>query len=743
MDILEGLNRQQREAVEHVEGPLLVLAGAGSGKTRVITRRVAYMVSLGVDPRAILAITFTNKAAGEMKERVVALGTPEGATVCTFHAICARLLREFADAAGLARDYSIYDRNDQLKVTKEALREAEKGGSFLTPSTAHAAISAAKNELLTPDAYAEKNIDFYGRNCAAVYALYDKIMQRNRALDFDDLLMRTAFLFRDRPDIREYLGTRFTYVLIDEYQDTNRAQYIIAHAVALDHGNLCVTGDPDQSIYGWRGADINNILNFEKDYPAARVIRLEENYRSTRPILRAASRLIEHNTIRKGKSLFTSRDGGTDVRVVAVDDGRAEAREICDRIERYGGAGISPKDVAVFYRLNSISRVLEEEFIRRGIPYRIARGVEFYNRKEIKDLLAYLKLMANPADDISCERIINTPPRGIGKKTLTTLKHFAAAEGIGLLAACARAGEAGTGARGAKQAGAFARLMSSLATDRDRPVGAVVEEVYRRSGLEKSHAPEDEDSLEARANVDELISTAVEFDEDEGREGGLPEYLHGISLVADVDHFNGESGAVTMMTLHAAKGLEFPVVFMVACEEGILPFQRFSESLDLQGNMTLLEEERRLAFVGMTRAKERLELFHAHTRFRRGKTDVQASSRFVAEIGDSGVTREQLTTAAGGGGRSWGRGGFYGGRRKAEPVDAVDEDFADAAVPEIPPEYEYLRPGCSVYHQKFGVGTVKKLARGWPETRATIDFKQYGRKRLVLAVAGLELVDTQ
>jgi len=601
-DLLAELNEPQRQAVTYVDGPLLVLAGAGSGKTRVITRRVAYLVQQGIAPWSILAITFTNKAAGEMQQRVDALKVPPGATLCTFHSLCARLLREFAAEADLDRNYSIYDRDDQLRVVKDAVKRLELPPDIFRPTRVHAMISNAKNEMKTPEQYAvEMGEDRFGRRAAEAYRLYQKTLDDNNALDFDDLLMRMAYLLRDRPDIREALGRRYKYILIDEYQDTNHAQYILAHGIAVEHENICVTGDPDQSIYAWRGADIRNILEFEADYPNATVIRLEENYRSSRPILEAASRLIAHNSRRKDKKLWTRREGGEDVRVVYCDDEHAEARQIARRIARRRESGGRYDEVAVFYRVNSLSRVLEDVFRKSGLPYRIARGVEFYNRKEVKDVLAYLRLLANPADDLSCLRVINTPARGIGATTAGRLIDAAERRAQSLLEVCREPEGSGLKKAAAGRVRAFAALIDKLASRLDRPVGKVVEGVLADSGLEESLTGKSEEDKQAKSNVDELVSTAAEFDQ-ENPEARLGDFLHQVALVSDTDHFEGSSGAVTFMTLHAAKGLEFPAVFVVGCEMGLLPMIR----TDPDGRPDLaadtLEEERRLAFVGMTRA---------------------------------------------------------------------------------------------------------------------------------------------
>jgi DNA helicase-2/ATP-dependent DNA helicase PcrA len=760
-DVLDNLNAPQREAVMHVDGPLLVLAGAGSGKTRVITRRVAYLIQQGIQPWNVLAITFTNKAAEEMRQRVEALNTPRGATVCTFHALCAKLLREFAQYVGLSSNYTIYDRDDQLKVVKAAINELNLAGSYLTPARVHARISNAKNDLKTAEVFAKNAGEFFDRQVGEVYKRYEELLRQNNALDFDDLLMHMACLLRDNPDIRRFLGERYKYVLIDEYQDTNHAQYMIAHAIALDHANLCATGDPDQSIYAWRGADINNILSFEQDYPNARVIRLEENYRSVQPILTAASRLIEHNTMRKSKTLFTNRTGSQKVRVVFVNDEHAESRQVARRIEDYRVAGGAYGDVAVFYRVNSISRVIEEALMHMGVPYRIARGVEFYNRKEIKDVLAYLKVLANPTDDLSCARIINTPARGIGATTVNRLSIFAADRRIGLLEAATRVEEVGLGKAATQKVKAFAEMMTGLASNLNRSVRDILEDVLRETGLEDMLDKKDEETQQARANVDELVTSAAEFDEEE-HENPLAEYLQQVSLVSDADHFAGQSGAVTLMTLHAAKGLEFPSVFIVGCEENVLPWQRRAGGFGEGEDIFQLEEERRLAFVGMTRAKDHLTLLSARARRIRGQMEVQTASRFLTEIGDEAVETEDLATLSADALRKGKqRGGFYAEthertaieafadrtfkRRAIEKtmqVDDVLDSYSDGEETPFPPEYEHLRPGCLVHHAKFGVGKLVKLTRRWPDTRADVHFHEYGPKRLVLRSTHLEIMES-
>lgn len=748
MDLLQDLNDPQREAVTHVDGPMLVLAGAGSGKTRVITHRVAWLIQQGASPHNVLAITFTNKAADEMRNRARALGAAGGATLCTFHALCARLLREFAPEAGISSNYTIYDRDDQIRVVKEAVAGLYTHGSRFSPQAIHAAISRAKDDLKTPPALAGEVGTDYMKTVVEVYREYEKLLAGNNALDFDDLLLRVAFLLRDHDEIRRRLSDRYRRVLIDEYQDTNRAQYIIAHSIVGEHGNICATGDPDQSIYAWRGADINNIMEFEQDYPNALVIRLEENYRSSKAILAAASKLISRNVLRKEKALWTRREGGGDVHVLHCDDAHSEAAEVVSRIAGLHTLGRNYGDVAIFYRLNSLSRLLEESLLQAGVPYRIARGVEFYNRKEIKDVLAYLRLLVNPDDSLSCRRIINIPARGIGAVTVKRLAAFAEAPGRSMLDACRAAADVGLSAAAAKKVRAFAGLIDDLGGEADHPVRKIVEEVISRTGLEDMLREGGEETRQALANVGELINSAAEFDaRSEG--GTLGDYVRQVSLVSDVDGLETGGGAVTLMTLHSAKGLEFPVVFMVGCEEGLLPFERSQVGDSWQSYTPQdLEEERRLAFVGMTRAMEELTLSCAVERMVRGKTERQAASMFLAQIGTERVTVEDLTTAPAVRPRHSrpGAGGFYADSKQRSAIEALpagdDQRQRDASEAEspYPAHYEYLREGCTVRHPAFGVGKLLSLKQQWPQTRATIDFQHVGRKTIVLRHTELELM---
>lgn len=725
--LLADLTDAQKAAVSHVDGPLLVVAGAGSGKTRVITRRVAYLIAQGIPAPSILAITFTNKAAGEMKERIGRLldrkmydfGKLEQRwpTVCTFHSLCLRILRHYAAPLGLPENFAIYDSSDQTRLIKDVLKTLEIPSTNFAPSAVHSTISNAKNQLLSPQAFAAAaDNDFYLKNVARVYTKYQKMLQQNNALDFDDLLLRTAEAFRSHPDILQELQERFQYILIDEYQDTNHAQYIIAHALAMKNRNMCVVGDPDQSIYRWRGADIRNILDFEKDYPDAVVVRLEQNYRSTKTILKIASDLIARNAQRKDKRLWTENSDGEKAMVLLCQDEHHEAATIAQRLQRLHDGGKYPwSKMAVFYRINALSRVMEEALRRANIPYQIARGVEFYNRKEIKDVLAYLRVIANPADAVNLGRIVNVPPRGLGASSIQQLEAWGVSQGIGLWEAFTRASEApGLAKRATASARQFVQLVQSwqqLAVH--PPVGKkgriqmLMEDVVSRSGLEAMLRKIGDKELAELANVSELINSAAEFDKD-NPDGALVDYLAMVSLVSDADRLEGGEGAVTMMSLHAAKGLEFPVVAMIGMEEGILPHSRARDSRDD------LEEERRLCFVGITRAQERLLFSKAARRTIRGLSERTITSPFIAEM----------------------------------PADALEvEDLADFSSP-IPfaassreQSSDDFHKGQLVRHPTFGLGRISDLSSLGRQTRVVVQFNSAGRKTLILEYARLAAAD--
>ncbi|MBC8105965.1 MAG: UvrD-helicase domain-containing protein [Anaerolineae bacterium] len=723
--LLEDLTDAQREAVAHVDGPLLIVAGAGSGKTRVITRRVAYLIQQGIPPTSILAITFTNKAAGEMKQRIGALSNAPfrdwgrldqpWPIICTFHSLSLRILRHYATQIGLPANFSIYDSADQTRVIKDALKSLEISSTNFSPGTVHGTISNAKNQLITSEAYASQGGDFYTRIIAKVYAKYQQLLTQNNALDFDDLLLRTTHAFRAHPQILAELQERFQYILIDEYQDTNHAQYVMAHALALKHRNICVVGDPDQSIYAWRGADIKNILEFEKDYPDAKVVKLEQNYRSTKTILAIASELIRHNTQRKDKTLWTENDAGEKAKLVLAQDEYDEAdvvmRELREMNEKHG---YQWNQMGVFYRINALSRVMEDALRRAGVPYQIARGVAFYNRKEIKDVLAYLRVIANPDDEISLARIVNVPPRGIGDSSVKLMQAWGVAHSLNLWSVMQRASQvAGLSARAVNSIKAFVTLIEdwrSLVA----PVRVIMDDVVRRSGIEPAlkKAGGDETGEDHLANVNELITSAAEYDAS-NPEGSLTDYLAQVSLVSDVDHMKGSGGAVTLMTLHAAKGLEFPVVAMIGLEEGCLPHSR------ARGNLHELEEERRLAFVGITRAQQRLLMTKAAYRTLRGLRERTVTSPFLNEMPREAMEIIDRTGVSG-------------------AFDQTSEHRERAQTEQERLTRQFGR-GQLVRHPTFGLGRIVDISDMGQHTRAVIDFNQAGRKTLILQYARLEL----
>lgn len=708
--ILQGLTDPQREAVCHRDGPLLVLAGPGSGKTRVITRRAACLAASGVDPANILAITFTNKAATEMAHRIAALGFNRGMTVCTFHSLCARLLRQFADRAGITPSFTIFDQADRLGAVRQAMERCGLYGFGLPPARVEARISRLKNAMYDPDEAEQTAGNAEGREIARIYRTYEAMLAEQNALDFDDLLLRMARLLGRDAELRDQLEDRFRYVLVDEYQDTNHAQYLIARALALRRHNLCATGDPDQSIYGWRGANLGNILDFENDFPEARVVRLEQNYRSTKNILAAADGVIRQNRARKHKELWTHNAAGPPVRAVECPDAPAEARYIATRIRQLVEEGLAWGDVAVFYRINALTRLIEDGLRRAQIPYRIVRGVEFYSRAEIKDVLAYLRVLVNPLDETALLRIINTPPRGIGKTTVERLRAFAQATGIPLIQALRGSRALPDAGRGTNERlDRFARLIETLQPLIRASARSAIENVLRLSGLAETLLREEGGDSDARQNVDELISAAAEYDR-EHPDGSLVEWLQQVSLVSDQDAYDPEAGAVTLMTLHAAKGLEFPAVFIAGFEESILPHEQRRE------DRSELEEERRLAFVGMTRAKRFLTLTFCRLRDIRGTTRVTGPSRFLGEI-----PRDTLECVAlEGDGHS-----PAGGRMPAGSAHAG------------------WQAGQLVRHPSFGLGRVLWVDPQPSRTRAGVRFNVYGDKVLILERTRLEKVDVR
>ena len=632
--LLDRLNGPQKAAASHVEGALLVLAGPGSGKTRVMTHRIAHMIGQGVPAWEIVALTFTNKAADEMKRRLAMLVPGQKVWAGTFHKFCATLLRRYASLVGLKENFSIYDRDDQRKALKQAIEEAEVELFQYTPDEIANKISWAKNQLISPEEYTARPGDPLGSLVERTYEAYQRRLLEANAVDFDDLLYHVARLIRDHEDLRRALDQRFKYILVDEYQDTNLVQYMIVRGLSIDHPNLAVTGDPDQSIYGWRGASLNNIMEFEQDYPDVEVVRLEQNYRSTHAILSVADQLIRNNAYRKHKELFTENQGGTAVKLVHYSDHRDEADRIADQIlDAVQEGRRQARDFAIFYRVNALSRTLEQALRRRGLPYQIVNGLEFYQRREVKDILAYLLLLNNPQDDIAFERIINVPARKIGKTTVGHLRRHARQYRMPMIDAAREALTIeGLSPRSAKMVAQFVSLYYELSPLVTQPVeelmGQVMVKTAYRDLLANSDKEEDQQRL---ANIDELLSAAREYDDEVGEEGGLEGFLEQASLVADTDALHTENDKITLMTLHAAKGLEFPCVYIVACEDNLIPHSRSKNDPDQ------IEEERRLLFVGITRAEEELQLSLAHYRTLRGSDFPTSASPFLLEL-----PREQM-----------------------------------------------------------------------------------------------------
>jgi DNA helicase-2/ATP-dependent DNA helicase PcrA len=703
---LADLNPAQREAVLTTEGPLLVIAGAGSGKTRVLTYRVAHLINaVGAKPNEILAITFTNKAAGEMKERLQRLlgRTGQGLWILTFHAACGRILRREAQRLGYRSNFTIYDQADQVRLVKQCLEELERDPKRFTPRGIHNQISHAKNRLISPDEYANQVQSFYDQTVADVYQLYQRRMFASNAVDFDDLLMLTVDVLERFPDVREKWQKAFRYILVDEYQDTNHAQYRLLQLLAEKHQNLMAVGDPDQSIYAFRGADINNILDFERDFPGTRTIALEQNYRSTNSILDAANNVISNNRERKPKELWSELGDGEPVRVLEVEDEHAEARFVAAGIAALVEEGFSGDEVAIFYRTNAQSRVLEDVLVRQGVGYQVIGGPRFYERAEIKDAIAYLQVIDNPYDAVSLQRIANRPRRGIGDSSLARLQTWADAQGRSLWEATEFAEEAGVGAAPLRAVQGFRTLMQSLQSGAlELPVSELLERTLERSGyLEALEAERTIEALGRLENLQELVGVAREYQERED-EPSLSHFLQEISLYSDQDAIREES-LVTLMTLHNAKGLEFRAVYLIGMEEGIFPHSR---SIEEQG----IEEERRLAYVGMTRAREQLTLTHASSRSLWGSRGYNLPSRFLDEL-PSSVERERLRPT------SW---SSYGAQGVAPREDVPS-----------------LSTGDSVRHGTLGEGVVTQIEAGGV---VTVRFADGSERRLMLDYAPLERI---
>ena len=768
--LLQDLTEAQREAVLHHDGPLLILAGPGSGKTRVITHRIARMLAAGVPGQQILALTFTNKAADEMRLRVQRLAPGSLVWIGTFHRFCARLLRKYAPIVGLAENYTIYDTGDSAQALRRAMGQLHVDAAFASPESIARAISWAKNNLITPEQYHPKSGNPLGSIVQKIYPAYQAKLATSNAVDFDDLLLHVATMLREGPEVRASLDERYRYILVDKYQDTNLAQYAIARALSIDYPNLAVTGDPDQSIYGWRGANLNNILDFEKDFPQVHVVRLERNYRSTQRILRVADELISHNLRRKQKALFSENDAGEAVRMVTYRTHKDEAEMIAAEISHEIAAGRrSARDFAIFYRTNALSRSFELALHEAGVPYQMVNGVEFFQRKEIKDVLAYLQLVNNPQDEVALLRVINTPTRGIGKTTIERLAHHAGQHGMTLLdAARGVKGVGSVSARAGRLVAAFVEIVDRLIAAAQGPIeellGLVLSETGYEAMLKGSGDEEDEERL---ANIQELLDGGPRVRRTASAAAeNLEAFLEETALVNDTDEWETQLDRVTLMTLHASKGLEFPCVYLVAVEEGLLPHQRS------RGQAEQLEEERRLMFVGITRTKQQLQISLAQYRDFRGERKPVIPSSFLMELPRAEMAvqqpettrvveieelppdhepvfraddpREAAPARLGPGlpGGARGAGTVYPspacGSRAGLRVAA--EMLADGQPREVV-DPDVFRQGMVVLHPEYGLGKVIALGGSGRERTATIDFASAaGRKKMTLAGSELRPV---
>lgn len=728
--IFDTLNPVQSSAVTHINGPLLVMAGAGSGKTKVLTCRIAYLLEQGAAPWNILAITFTNKAAAEMKERVFAMVGQQARDIwlSTFHAFCARFLRmEIEDLGIYKRNFVIYDASDTLGLVKSCLKELNLDDKQYAPNGIQSTISNAKNALLDAQTFTRQADNFHAQKVAEVYQLYQQKLRNNNALDFDDLLMLTVRLLEHNMNIRQKYQEKFKYILIDEYQDTNHAQYLLARFLAEKHRNLCVVGDADQSIYAWRGADIRNIMDFENDYPEAKIIKLEQNYRSTQTILDAANAVIEHNIDRKPKMLWTENPQGESITHYVANDERDEAQFIADTVTKLNTVFRTPySDLAVLYRTNAQSRVIEEAFMKCGIPYIMVGGLKFYDRKEVKDILAYLRVLYNPADTVSLLRIINVPRRGIGDSSIAKLMEYADSHNMTLFDVVSNPELVpGLTARVKGPLESLAELIFNLMAVVDAwPVVDLVKKVMDDSGyiaeLEKGQTPQDEGRIE---NLRELLSVAKEFAAGE-MENTLESFLTRVSLVSDIDNADLSQRKVTLMTLHSAKGLEFPVVFLAGMEEGIFPHARTLM------NEEELEEERRLCYVGITRARRKLYLTNAGMRTIYGRTNMYPPSTFLSEI--PGQMLEKLN----------GRRNRYSQATEVNYGSRDEARFKTAAA-SVPPAAPAVKPqsvkdwrvGDKAQHGKWGVGTVVDVRGTGENQEVRIAFPGQGIKQLLVKFA--------
>jgi DNA helicase-2/ATP-dependent DNA helicase PcrA len=744
--LLAGLNPAQYDAVLHDGGPLLVVAGAGSGKTRVLTHRIAHLIQGGLSPFEILAITFTNKAAGEMKHRVGGLVGPvaEKMWVSTFHSACVRILRRDVDRLGFPGRFSIYDQADAVRLVGYVIRDLNLDPKRFPPRSVHGTISMAKNENVGPSQFTEQAEQIFQRKIGEVYVEYQKRLLQAGAMDFDDLLMRTAQLFREHPDVLASWRHRFGHVLVDEYQDTNPVQNDLVLQLAEEHRQVTVVGDSDQSVYAFRGADIRNILEFEEAFPDATVVVLEQNYRSTQSILDAANAVIARNVGRKPKDLWTDKGSGEKIVRYHADDESDEAQFVANELAKlHDHDHMRWGDMAVFYRTNSMSRVIEEFLVRVGIPYKVVGGTRFYDRREIKDALAYLRAIVNPTDEVSVKRVINTPKRGVGDSSIGKLDAWASANGESFDQAVLRFDEAGVGGRAATGIEKFLVMTTEIRKLQAEPA-TIIEEALERSGylaeLQNERSVEAEGRLE---NLSELVGMAREYET-------VDDFLEQVSLVSDTDDIDEEESTVTLMTLHAAKGLEFPVVFLVGMEDGVFPHVR------ALGDPSELEEERRLAYVGITRAMQKLHLTSAWSRMMHGQTQYNPPSRFldeipselISEIGGTRMLRSRRDRS--GGGRTYGGGGsselptgrtFGGGGRDSHSDDVVESALAAANKP-TPSGAESigLKVGDDVRHSQWGEGVIVEIDGVGDKAEASVHFPSVGPKRLLLSWAPLEKI---
>ncbi|MDO5388518.1 MAG: DNA helicase PcrA [Clostridia bacterium] len=732
-DKINSLNNMQKQAVLTTEGPLLLLAGAGSGKTRVLTHRIAYLIEKGVKPWNILAITFTNKAAREMKERVSAI-TPQGdeVWVSTFHSTCVRILRREIDKIGWSNKFSIYDADDSERLIKDILKENNISDKVYPPKMIMSVIGSQKDQMTDPTEYMKTvEKDFRMRKVADVYAMYQARLKENSALDFDDLIFKTVELFKKRPDILDKYQERFRYIMVDEYQDTNGSQYQLVKLLASKYNNLCVVGDDDQSIYGWRGADIKNILDFEKDFKDTTVIKLEQNYRSTGIILESANAVIKNNRTRKAKALWTESEDGAKLQFHISSGDREEAKFICDTIDKGVVDGKKYSDFAILYRNNALSRVIEEQLVKASIPYRLFGGTRFYDRKEIKDIMCYLKVLNNPNDDIAIKRIINVPKRSIGDTTVSKISEFASENHMSFyMALCGSENIDTLTPRAKASLEKFVSLLNDFNIDaQELPVSELIEKIIDETGykaeLEAINTDESKGRLE---NIEELINKAAEFEENT-EDADLAQFLEEVALVADVDGFTEGDDTVVLMTLHSSKGLEFDTVFIAGFEESIFPGFRAMQD----GTGTEMEEERRLCYVGITRAKKQLYLTAAKNRLQHGQRVFNMPSRFLKEIPSKYIDRseEGLTVT------------------KAENIGTFNTVKPNNPSKRMVNPYKMPAPknvtldftvGDRVKHIKFGIGQITDMAPAGADYEITVDFDNAGTKKLMSKFANLKKI---